>query len=62
MEALYAGFESQHVCVDHDADPNAPDLIHLADQIVKALLKVGVVIPANLKSPYSSARKTPQPA
>lgn len=34
------------------------ELISLADDVVEALLKVGVVIPEDLKSPFDSYRGT----
>lgn len=62
MEALYEEFEKQGINVDQDEDPNAPEMIGLADAVVEALLKVGVVIPEALESPYTAARKAPQSA
>ncbi|WP_324642369.1 hypothetical protein [Pseudarthrobacter sp. LT1] len=64
MEALYEEFEKQGINVDadEDVDENVPELIGLADAVVEALLKVGVVIPEDLESPYSAARKAVQPA
>jgi len=59
MEALYE--EKQGINTDQDEDPGAPEMIELADAIVEALLKVGVVIPQDLKSPYE-VRRAAQPA
>jgi hypothetical protein len=61
MEALYAEFDRQGINTDQDDDPDAPELIVLADAIVESLLKVGVVIPQDLKSPYEIRREA-QPA
>lgn len=61
MEALYAEFEKQGISTDADVDENAPDLIDLADAIVESLLKVGVVIPQELESPYR-VKATGEPA
>lgn len=61
MEALYEEFEKQGINVDADEDENAPELIGLADAIVESLLKVGVIIPQDLKSPYE-VRREAQPA
>lgn len=62
MEALYEGFEKQGINVDADEVENAPEMIGLADAVVEALLKVGVVIPEDLESPYMTAKKAAQPA
>lgn len=64
MEALYEEFEKQGINVDadEDLDENVPELIGLADAVVEALLKVGVVIPDDLESPYMAARKAAKPA
>lgn len=61
MEALYVEFDRQGINTDQDEDPDAPEMIELADAIVEALLKVGVVIPQDLKSPYE-VRREAQPA
>lgn len=62
MEALCAEFDRQGINTDQDEDPNAPEVIELADAIVEALLKVGVVIPHGLESPCAVAMKAARPA
>ncbi|NSX37162.1 hypothetical protein HTS88_12210 [Pseudarthrobacter oxydans] len=57
MEALYAEFERQGINTGQDEDPNAPEMIDLADAIVESLLKVCVVVPQDLKSPYEVHRE-----
>lgn len=54
MDALEAELDKQGVTVYTDDDNNEGgiDLINLADSVVESLLKVGVKVPEDLKSPH----------
>lgn len=56
MDALEAELYKQGVEVYTDDDNNEGgiDLINLSDAVVESLLKVGVTIPEDLKSPFST--------